>query len=147
MKARLFFDTSVIVASLVRDHPHHAPAAALLNGTFSRKETAVLSAHGLAEVYAVLTRAPSPLLITPGDCWRMIEELLLAKVELVSLTASEYRNVVAEGSRNGLVGGRIYDLIHIRSARKAGCTRLYTFNVKHFREIAPDDMQELISSP
>ncbi len=118
-----------------------------MNDKFSRKESAALSAHGLAELYSVLTRAPSPLLITALECWRMIEAGLLPYLELVSLTANEYKQVVEECSKSGLVGGRVYDMIHIRAARKAGCTRLYTFNVKHFREIAPQDMRDLITSP
>lgn len=147
MKRKLFFDTSILVAALVQEHPHHVPAAAVLNGVFTRRERAFVSAHGLVELYAVLTRAPEPLLISPGDAWRMIEASLLPWVEPVALTGDEYREVLEEGGRLNLTGGRIYDLIHIRAAQKVGCTRLYTFNVKHFRSMAPATLQDTITSP
>ena len=106
-----------------------------------------MSAHGLAELYAALTRAPAPLLISPGDAWRMIETSLLPHVELVALTREEYRAMLKECSQHGLTGGRVYDLIHIRAAQKAGCTRLYTFNVKDFRTMAPAVLREAITAP
>lgn len=136
MKGKSFFDTSVLVAALVVEHPHHAVAASLLNDVFSRKAAAFISAHGMAELYSVLTRAPEPLSIHPADAWRMIETSLLPHVDVVSLNGAEYREVVEECSRNGWLGGQVYDLLHIHAARKANCARLYTFNVKHFRALA-----------
>ena len=87
------------------------------------------------------------MLIFPGDAWTMIEIGLLPNVELVSLTGAEYREVVEDCSRKGLAGGWIYDMIHIKAAHKAGCNRLYTLNVKHFREIAPDELRDAITAP
>jgi len=43
-------------------------------------------------------------------------------------------------------GGRIYDAIHIQIARKAKCDRIYTFDVRHFRSIAPD-LSDRIMAP
>jgi hypothetical protein len=36
------------------------------------------------------------------------------------------------------IGGRIYDALHLRRARQAACDRVYTFNVRHFQQLAPD---------
>jgi predicted nucleic acid-binding protein len=47
----------------------------------------------------------------------------------------------------GVTGSRVYDVIHIRAAQKVGCTRLYTFSVRHFRELAPAALQEAITFP
>ncbi len=147
MKRKPFFDTSVVIAALVREHPNHAAAASLLNETFRTTGPAFISAHSLAEVYAVLTRAPAPLLVSPGDAWQMINSSLLPHFEVVALTGDEHREVIEECARHGWAGGRIYDLVHIRAAIKAGCKRLYTFNVKHFRSMAPEALLDRITAP
>jgi hypothetical protein len=35
-------------------------------------------------------------------------------------------------------GGRIYDALHPRCAHKAGADWIYTFNVRHFQQMAPE---------
>lgn len=147
MKRKLFFDTSVLVAALVREHPHHAAATTLLNDAFGKREPSFVSAHGLAELYAVLTRAPKPLSIHPSDAWQMIEKGILPHVKVVSLSSDEYRSVVEECGRQNWAGGLIYDLLHLRAAAKSSCARIYTFNVKHFRSIAPAGLKEKILMP
>lgn len=144
---KVCFDTSVLVAALVEDHPHNAPAASALLSAKSKRIHAIVSAHGLAELYAVLTRAPFTPPIYPAEVRQMIKQSLLPLVEVVALSAAEYRQVIADCAEAGWTGGAIYDAIHIRAARKGGCERLYTLNVKHFRAIAPDDFQDCISAP
>jgi predicted nucleic acid-binding protein len=56
MKALL--DTSTLIAAMLPDHVHHAPALAWLSRAKSGAFEFVCSAHSLAEVYAVLTRLP-----------------------------------------------------------------------------------------
>jgi len=143
---KVYFDTSVLVAGLVEDHPHHAPAAALLVSAKRRKVDGFMSAHGLTELYSVLTRTPFTPPIYPSEARQMIEQTILPWVELVALSAPEYREVMVECAAAGWTGGAIHDGVHIRAARKAGCQRLYTFNVRHFRALAPD-LQERIVVP
>ena len=44
------------------------------------------------------------------------------------------------------IGARVYDALHLQCAKKAGCDRIYTFNVRHFRQLAPD-WAEQIAAP
>lgn len=147
MNSKLFFDSSVLVAALVRNHPHHAQAHAIVNDTVSRGETLYFSAHALAEVYAVLTRIPEPVRVEPTDAWFLIERSLLSHAEVVAIDTQDYRSLVEVCAVENWAGGRVYDMIHIRAAQRCGCTRLYTFNVKHFREMAPTEMQTRIVAP
>jgi predicted nucleic acid-binding protein len=142
-----FLDTSVLVAGFVEEHPHHSAAATLLNGIFGQGQRACTSGHALAETYAVLTRAPAPLLIYPNEVWQMLEESILPYTEIVTLSGEEYQAVIRHCAVNNWSGGRIYDLLHIHAARKAGCERLYTFNVKHFQELSPADFQHRVCAP
>ncbi len=55
---RLYFDTSVLVAFAVQGHAHHAAAYTALEQMVRGRHHGYVSSHGLAEVYAVLTRTP-----------------------------------------------------------------------------------------
>jgi hypothetical protein len=76
----------------------------------------------------------------------MIEQTILPSVDMVALSSAEYRRVVSDCADAGWTGGAIHDAVHIRAARKSGCERLYTFNVRHFRALAPD-LQNRIAAP
>jgi predicted nucleic acid-binding protein len=144
---KFYFDTSVLVAASVQRHPHHAPAIQALDGMVSEGHTGCISAHGLAEVYAVLTRTPFIPAIYPGEAWQILEASILPDMEIVALSAAEYKDLVRQCAAEGQIGGRIYDWIHLRCAQKAKSDRLYTFNVKDFRALARDDFRDKVCTP
>ena len=55
---KVYCDTSVLVAASILAHPHHLQSAALLHQIRAKKLQGVISAHGVAEFYAVITRVP-----------------------------------------------------------------------------------------
>src|SRR6185312_7371441 len=58
-----FFDTSVLVAACLGDHPHHeASAKAFVKAAKKRSSCA---AHSLAELYSTLTSLPLKPMISP----------------------------------------------------------------------------------
>jgi predicted nucleic acid-binding protein len=141
------FDTSVLVAAAVTHHPHNAPALAVLEELVSQKHRGYISAHSLTEVYSVLTRTPFKPPLYPSEAWQIIEEMILPHMELVALTPREYREVVRHCAVSGWAGGRVHDAVHLRCAQKVGCDRVYTFNVKDFRALAPSDLTDKIAAP
>jgi predicted nucleic acid-binding protein len=142
-----YFDTSIVVAAAVTQHPHNAPALAVLEELVSRKHRGYLSAHSLTEVYPVLTRTPFKPPLYPSEAWQIIEQMILPHMELVTLTPKEYREVVRHCAVSGWVGGKVHDAVHLRCAQKAGCDRIYTFNVKDFRALAPPDLANRVALP
>jgi predicted nucleic acid-binding protein len=142
----VYFDTPLLVAAYIAHHPHHRQSLQALDQISSGSIRGVISAHGLAESFSVLTRAPFIPRIRPHDAWLYLANDVLSVFELVSLTATEYREVVESCSQNGWPGGRVYDALHVRAARKSNCERIYTFNLKHFHEVAPD-LRDIILSP
>jgi len=142
-----YFDTSVLVAAAVTHHPHNAPALAVLEELVSRKHRGYLSAHSLTEVYSVLTRTPFKPPLYPGEAWQIIEQMILPHMELVTLTPREYREVVRHCAVSGWVGGKVHDAVHLRCAQKAGCDRVYTFNVRDFRALAPPELADRVAMP
>lgn len=144
---KVFFDTSVLVAALIEDHPHNSQAAALLLEAKNRTVQAVISAHGLAETYAVLTRAPLKPRVHPAEAWQMLEASILAHVKVVALHPAEYHQVIRGCSLGGWTGGAVYDALHIQAAQAAACERLYTFNLREFRMLAAEEFHPKITAP
>lgn len=135
---KIYLDSNVLIASCVADHPHFAQAAALVTAIREHQHTAWISTHGLAETYSVLTRLPLSPPIFPGEAWRMLIENILSICEVIALTTKDYRKVLEQCAQTGISGGRVYDVLHLQAAHKEGCERLYTFNVRHFRELVSD---------
>lgn len=144
---RSYIDTNVLVAACVEDHPHYPPAFDLVKRVKNGEMEACIAAHGLAELYSVLTRAPFRPRVHPAEAGRLLEDNLLPHLELVTLSAEDYRDVLNACAAAGLIGGVVFDALHLRAARKAGCDRIYTFNVRDFRALASDDLQEKITAP
>lgn len=142
-----YFDSSVLVAAAVKGHGHHVRALAALDEMMVKKHQGYLSAHGLAEVYAVLTRTPFRPPIYPSEAWQILETSFLRNLRMVALSPKEHQQVVRDCAVAGWAGGRVYDALHLRSAQKAKCDRLYTFNVRDFVALAPEDWQERICAP
>jgi len=69
---RILLDTSVLVAAMLVTHPAHHRAIAWLQRIRQGSDTGPVSAHSLAELYAVLTRLPVQPRFTPEVARQMI---------------------------------------------------------------------------
>jgi len=135
---KVFFDTSVLVAALVREHPRHERAFARLRATLSGKDRMLTSAHNLAELYSVLTTLPVSPRIATGVAARLIRENVEAHAELVTVSAAIYRETIRHLAERGVAGGIVYDAIACRAAAKAGSDVILTFNTKDFLRAWPE---------
>jgi hypothetical protein len=78
--------------------------------------------------------------------WKLLSLNVLPYFQIVTLTPEMYRETIQECADRGWIGGRIYDALHLCRAKKAACDRIYTFNVRHFQQLAPD-LAERIGAP
>ncbi len=131
----------------MKGHVHYSRATAILEELVTRKHHGFMSAHGLAEVYSVLTRTPFSPPVYPSEAWQIIEQDFLPYMEIVSLSAKEYREAVKDCATRGLAGGPVYDPLHLCCARKAACDRIYTFDVRDFRGLAQAGWADKICAP
>ena len=132
---KVFFDTSVLVAAALKQHPHHRRSLAAIAET--DRQTACCGAHSLAELYSVLTRLPGNDRLG-GDQALLVLDGVEQKMEVISLTARECSAAINESSAAGVLGGRIYDALLAECALKARATRILTWNVAHFRSLRPE---------
>jgi predicted nucleic acid-binding protein len=135
---RVFCDTSVLVAALVPSHEHHEPAFSLLERIRSGRLQGFIAAHSLAEMYSVLTRMPLSPPLLPELVALLIEDNILPAFSIRTLLEADYVRVVLETAKDRVPGGMIHDALILACAVKAKADRIYTFNVGHFRRLAPE---------
>jgi predicted nucleic acid-binding protein len=143
MKA--YFDTAVLVAASVARHEHHSQSIVAFESVREKRIQGHVSGHGLSEAYAVLTRTPFKPAVYPSEAWNLLNTDILPYFEIVTITPQMYRETIRDCAEKGWIGGRIYDALHIRCAIESNCERIYTFNVRHFQQLAPDLAQRICS--
>lgn len=144
---RVFLDTNVLVAAVIKQHIDHERSFAVVERVQNRKDEGAVSAHSLAEMYAVMTKLPAPYRHTPEQALLSIEENVLKHFKTVNFTANDYASLLRESAGSGIQGGTIYDAMLLKSAAKAGVDRIFTLNLKHFQAIAPADIALSLSTP
>jgi predicted nucleic acid-binding protein len=108
---KVLFDTSVIIAASLPQHPSHIPCFSQLQAVKTSQIHGYLSTHSLAELYSVLTRMPSKPRMSPQAVDLLISRLL-KYLKAVPLEQSDYQ-----------------------AALKASADRLLTLNPKHFTRL------------
>jgi predicted nucleic acid-binding protein len=144
---KAYLDTNILVAASVEDHVHHAPSFSLIKAVKQGTTKGYISTHGLAEYYSVITRAPFVPRVHAAEAGRFLDDNIFPYFELVALSSGDYKAVLRSSSKAGLIGGLLFDALHIHCAQKAECDRIYTFNVKDFRALAPAGFADKIAAP
>ena len=135
---RVVFDTSVLVAAMVEQHPVHARAFPWLKRARVQEFEACVTTHTLAELYAVLTTLPVRPRITPGTTRRLIRENIEAAMRIIPITRADYQHMLNRMTELELNGGVVYDAIVAQVAERLEADKLLTFNPEDFRRTWPD---------
>ncbi len=142
---KVLLDTSVLVAAMVEAHPHHELGFRCLRRVVQGEVNGMIAAHTLAELYAILTTLPVTPRISSADAVTLIQRNVLTYLEVVSLEAHEYMQVLEQLADKGLIGGVTYDAIILQAAKKANVDWVITFNVKDFKRVFPDMVDKIIA--
>ena len=129
-----FFDTNVLIAASLPGHPHHETSSRRLS--LLRRKSGACAAHSLAEAYSALTRS-SGYAVPPEAAADILRECA-ESFTLIALTPAETLQTIEAAANQGLSGPILYDALILACARKAKAKRIYTHNLKHFRQVAPD---------
>jgi predicted nucleic acid-binding protein len=131
---RDFLDTSVFIAAFWRGHPQHEASLGLLAAAGKKHTSCAL--HTLAEVYAGMTALPVKHVI-PADQALLFVQEIRERCTLVTLDEAEYYATLAQAADRELTSGQIYDALLLSCVMKVKAQNIYTWNLKHFRTIAP----------
>ena len=140
---REFFDTTVLVAAFWGAHVHHDASIKLLAS--ADKKHSACGIHSLAEVYDCMSVLPVKPMIPTEQVLLFVEEIR-ARLTQVSLEEREYSETIRTAAASGLTAGKIYDALLLQCAAKCQAETIYTWNLKHFREIAAG-LAERIRTP
>jgi len=143
----VFFDTSVLVSASVQAHRHFVQASAALARVTGGKDKGFISQHSIAEVYAALTRIPVVPRIHPLEAARIIRSNFLQNFDTVGVVEDDYLEAMKTVSDSGWPGAKIYDALLLRCAEKCPVQRIYTFNLRDFKQLAPAHLQHMICAP
>jgi predicted nucleic acid-binding protein len=143
----LFFDTTVLVAASEQSHPQYTQARSALLRVTRRQDRGFMSLHSIAEVFAALTRLPVQPRIHPVEAGRIVTENILSHFEVVCVGKEDYLEALETMTSGGWIGAKIYDALLLRCAARCAAERIYTLNLRDFRQLAPASLQEKICAP
>lgn len=128
-----FFDTSVLVAAVIADHPRHAPSLAALAA--ARQTTDGCAARGLAEMYAVLTRVSGPYRFSGPEALLMVAEVP-RRLSVTELNAPAHLRALERAAAAGFAGSVIFDFLIACCAEQSRAAAIYTWNTGDFARFA-----------
>ena len=139
--AKVFLDTSVLIAASDIDHDRHVESRSLLNS--ATPATCACAAHSLAETYANLSVVRGGGRQRPEFAHRLVEQIA-SRMTVIPLAPEEYIAAIREAAELRIAGGTIYDALLLQCARKANAERIYTWDVKDFQRVAPDLAERIV---
>jgi len=83
-----------------------------------------------------MTALPVRPQLSPEQVFIFVEQIV-DRLKTISLDESEFLRTIHEFAE-GHASGSVYDALLLACARKADARVIYTWNLKHFRRIAPD---------
>ena len=135
-RSRVFFDTSVLLGGLIEMGPQSQAAqeimSAIATGRLRGPHTAW---HCCLEFYAVATRLPEELRLSPADAWQLVDEEVLGRFNVQQLPDDERRSFFSSAVHDRLVGGRLYDAHIAAVARLSRAEVVVTDNLRHFADL------------
>ena len=143
---KVLLDTSVLVAAMVEAHPAHVKSLAQLQRIKNGADAGLVSAHTIAELYAILTTLPVKPRISSVIAYELIQHNVRDLCEVMSLSVEDYSAVTKHLSEEGIIGGVTYDALIVYTAIKGQVDRVVTLNESDFRRIYPQ-IAGLIVSP
>jgi predicted nucleic acid-binding protein len=143
---KVAFDTSVLVAATLSSHRHHPRAVVWLDAVSAGDIRGVVSVHALGEVWSVLTKLPITPPIAPADARRTVRDIV-ARFEVVPLTARVYDDALDRCCTRGLRSGAIFDALHLVTAESAGADTMLTFNSRDFTRLSAVSVPAIVEPP
>ncbi len=142
--APVFFDTTVLLAGMIdMGDVSVAPQAVLTAIAAGRVKRPLTAWHCCLEFYSVATRLPPEFRLRPADAVHLLEEEVLGRFEVVDLPAQERKRLLQDAARDGVSGGRVYDLHIAEAARVHGARIVVTDNCRHFLALLRYDIRVL----
>ena len=130
-------DSNVIVAGVHANHPYHALAANWLVQNLAEHQLMAVH-HSVLESYAVLTRLPGDLRVSPSEAKDLLTATVQANMIIPRFDSESIWPTIETLVMSSVVGGRSYDTFILLILRSVGAQAIATFNPTHFRDLESD---------
>lgn len=143
----VFLDTSVLLGGTIDVGPSSRAAQNVMDAIADGKVERPLTAwHCCLEYYAVATRLPEELRLSPPDALRLVEEEILGRFVVVDLPPRDRHSFLKSSVAQRVAGGRLYDAHIAAIARSSDASVIVTENVRHFRASPGDPLRVLTAA-
>lgn len=133
MVAPVFFDSSVLIRGIVAFGAAADASQVIMDRLAEgRVRSAHTAWHCCLEFYAVTTRLPEELRISPDVAARIVREEILGRMEVHDLPEKSRADFFCSVEQERISGGRIYDAHIGETALRAGVRMFVTNNLRHF---------------
>jgi predicted nucleic acid-binding protein len=133
---KIAFDTSVLVAGLIKSHPEFERASLWLDALDPGVVTGLWTSHAYAETWSVLTRLPLVERLSPDEVTNIVDSLA-AVCPPTDLLTRDYRAAARRSSDAEARSGVIFDALHLVAAERANVDALLTLNPRDFLRLSP----------
>ncbi len=141
---RVLFDTSAVIALLIKNHDHHSAINKTYINLRSQNADFYIANHTIAELFRNLTSGRDYLNYTPKQTKEIIHTTVLEEFKLVNLDARDYIEVLDWMAAFNLSGAIVYDALISKAASTINAVYLVTFNAKDFQRLSLENGAELI---
>ncbi len=132
----VFFDTSVLLPGLIDFGEQSLAPLRLLDEVAGGNLRNVHSAwHCCLELYSVATRLPAEYRLPGEVAARLLEEEIQDRFQIHGLPEAGKDGYFSAASKDGVMGGRVYDFHIAETARLAGVHIVVTENRRHFTSL------------
>ena len=132
-------DTSCLVPLFCEWHEFHLATLKTFSARPGRRW--VISAHVLAECFAVLTRLPPPFRIAPPQARELLAVNFSESADIAEVSKQDVWAALKHAADRGFGGGRVYDAIIAHSTARCGATVMLTWNIKDYLVVAPAGLE------
>jgi predicted nucleic acid-binding protein len=129
-------DSSVIIAGVHANHPHHEMAAGWLIQNIPLHDLMVAH-HSILESYAVLTRLPGELRLNGAEAKQLLESTIRPNMQVAEFHGSSIWDCIDSMLIHSAIGGHSYDVFTAKILYRSGAEAIATFNDRHFATFAP----------
>jgi len=143
----VFFDSTVLIAGCIEVGAAGESAQRIMDAVADGRLRYIHTAwHCCLEFYAVATRLPEELRLTPAEARHLLEQELLPRMRVHQLPENARHDFLLQAERDRAQGGRIYDAHIAEIARQAGAKIVVTDNRRHFTSLLPHDIRVLTTA-
>jgi predicted nucleic acid-binding protein len=147
MVESIFLDSTVLVAGCIDFGPAADPALRIMDAIAEGQIRNVHTAwHCCLEFYAVTTRLPEELRLTPTEARQLLTQEILPRLRVHQLPEKVQVDFLRQAELLRICGGRIYDAHIAEISRLAGATIVVTDNGRHFNPLLRPDVRVVASA-